>query len=141
MMTINTTNESTDEEELSEVTNPFPEDEPNPLLEDQTHLAGIIGPAIRVELRKTSNPVTIDPPVPVKKRILGPNVIIGLVAPEDLPQEGRPFSLAYHSWNSLSDFGKVSSSSPIRELIEDEDCFYFTADDGQWRVRVLDVGN
>ena len=114
-------------------------EEEDSLVIDMTNHADIEGVAIRVELRRTRDPATgaVSP----AKKLLDSNYIIGLIRPEDLPREGQHFRMPYHNFNSLADYGSVDSQEPISGLTVEDDCYYFSTTEGQWRLKVLDAGN
>lgn len=130
------------EQELeSRVEEPFvePDGEEDSIFIDMTDHASVTGKALRVELRRTRDPATGRPSY--KRKLVDPNYIIGLISPEDLPQEGKEFMIPYHSLNGLADFGRVNSREPIFNLVEYEDCFFFTTSEGEWRLKIIDEGN
>ncbi len=110
-------------------------------LVDMTSHADISGDALRVELRRTRDPATANNRASPSSRIMDSNFIVGLISPEQLPQEGKNFQIAYHSWNGKSDFGFVDSFEPITNLIQEDNCYYFETSEGQWRLKILSAGN
>lgn len=119
---------------------PFDEvEEESSIVIDMTGHTDIDGDAIRVEFRRTRDPAT--GPVAPSKKLLDANYLIGLIRREDLPQEGRSFRMPYHNFNSLADFGSIDSQSPVFGLVVEENCYYFSTTEGQWRVKILDAGN
>lgn len=124
-----------------EISDPFEEEEEDAIVVDMTDHADIEGKALRVELRRTRDPITAIKRAPIALRIADEHSLTGLLSPEELPQEGKNFILPYHRCNKLSVFGVLNSEEPITNLIENDNCFYFETSVGQWRLKVLDVGN
>lgn len=122
---------------ITEVETPLVEEDS--LLVDKTEHSGIVGDVLRVELRRTRDPTTGT--TAHTQRIVDRNYIIGLIGPDDLPEEGRAFKMAYHLFNNQADFGNVDSSELITDVLYEEGCYYFTTSEGDWRLKVLDVGN
>lgn len=126
--------------DYKQVDNPFFEELP-PVMVDMTEHTDIAGHPVRVELRRTRDPATALKGVSPSKKLIDSSYIIGIIDRDTLPREGEPFKMAYHNWNDVTDFGNVHSKEPIRDLVEEDGCYYFTTSEGQWRLKVLDVGN
>lgn len=109
------------------------------VLIDMTQHTRIDGVPLRVELRKARDPAT--GPLKPSRRIIDSNYVIGLIGIADLPKEGQEFTISYHSWNGLSDFGTLGTREPITQVSKIGDCYHFTTSEGQWRLKILDVGN
>lgn len=109
------------------------------LVIDMTEHVKVGDNALRVEFRRTRSPAAGSKEH--TKRIVDSNFIVGLIDENDLPKEGKSFKMPYHSFNSVSDFGSIDSDEPIRDLVIENNCYYFETSEGQWRLKVLDVGN
>lgn len=147
MTTISKSSTSTDEQ------NPFLDDDDyltereavpgamaaSPLFVDMSTHLGTTGDVIRVELRKCRHPAAgkIRP----ERGIPEESYLIGLIPPEAVPQEGEEFALRYYNYNGQLDYGLVVTSSPAKNVLQVDNCFYFATSEGDWRLKLLGPGD
>ena len=105
------------------------------VVEDISSNYDIKGEPVRVEMRRTRNPLGED--VSLDKRIVEANFLVGLVDKKSLPKEGKPFQMTHHCYNGKPDFSSVTTGGPIRDLKVEGNYYYFTTDEGDWRVEVI----
>jgi hypothetical protein len=106
---------------------------------DMTSHAEVTADVIRAEFRKVTDP--ISGPKRPSDRIEFDSFVIGLLDAQGLPEEGQPFRMSYHILNNISNFGKIDSNEPITNLVIEGNCYYFSTSEGQWKLKILDVGN
>lgn len=105
------------------------------VIEDISSNYDIEGEPVRVEMRRTHDP--LGEKVPPGRRIVESNYLIGLVDSTNLPQEGKPFNMTHHTYNGKVDFSSVTTSGPIRDLTIEGEFYYFSTDEGDWRVEIV----
>jgi hypothetical protein len=132
-----------------EVESPFDE-EPNSTLIDMvkhTGLGDLVGPVLRVELRRVREPVMVDPTP--QTMTVEESFVVGLIPESELPQLGQRFKMSYHALSTNSgyghgpiiDFGQIDTKVPIENLVVADKEYFFETSEGLWRLKVLDTGS
>ncbi len=100
---------------------------------------------IRVELRRCAEGV--DKIKDLTQQKVKDEYIIGLLMEDEFPQEGEMFQIYYHSENDeLSELGDiplghVHSHTPVVNVVQEGENYFFSSGKINWRLRIIDCGN